>query len=77
MKQEQIEAELDEIRGLYDRLISEYSRPPVLKEGFNERYYDAIRMRMELGSFFKTEKGVVLSLIEQASELIRREKEEK
>ena len=62
MKQEQIEAALDEIRSRYDRLTSDYGKPAALKDSFNERYYDALRMRMGLDNFFKNEISAVEAL---------------
>ncbi|MBI9102022.1 MAG: hypothetical protein JEY99_06365 [Spirochaetales bacterium] len=62
MKQEQIEEALDEIRKLYDHLIASHGKSPSLKDSFNERYYDAIRMRMDLPGFFRNENDAVKAM---------------
>jgi len=73
MKQEQIEEALDEIRRLYDQLISSHGKSASLKDSFNERYYDALRMRMDLPNFFKNENDAIQAM---ESEVFREQQAE-
>ncbi len=73
LKQKDIDQALEEIRLLYDEYIAEYEKSPTLKTSFDERYYDALRFRMDLSVFFRNEKSALEGMA--ASDRREREKE--
>ncbi|WP_037570945.1 hypothetical protein [Spirochaeta cellobiosiphila] len=46
---------LDKIRSEYNHLVVRYGKSPRLKSAFEDRYYEALRKRLDLPTFFKAE----------------------
>ncbi len=72
LKQKDIDQALEEIRLLYDEYITKYDKSSTLKTSFDERYYDALRFRMDLSVFFRNEKSALEGM--EASDRREREK---
>ena len=64
---------LHDVRNGYNQLIENYNKPSSLREQFNQRYREAIKSRMQLEKFLKTEKEVVETLIGQAKAKVEAE----
>ncbi len=65
---------LKEIRGEYDKLVMNYSRPRSIAKQFDLRYHDAVEYRLDLMKFLEAEREAVKTLLEQAENRINTEK---
>ena len=62
---EETAAAVERIRSLYNDYIIRYSKPFSVKNGFEERYRDALRSRIDLDGFLFAEFSVIRQLIQR------------
>lgn len=62
---EEITAAIERIRSLYNDYIIRYSKPFSVKTGFEDRYRDALRSRIDLDGFLYAEFSVIRQLIQR------------
>ncbi len=67
---EEVARKVAEIRRFYNDYIVGYLKPPSVRNGFEERYYAALKAKIDLTAFLSAEREVV-------KELINREKRKK
>ncbi len=61
----EIEQAVNKIRQKYDDFIIQYLQPFTVKEAFEERYIEAIRVRKDMSSFLKLEISILYDLTQK------------
>ena len=77
LKQGEIDDALEKIRLKYDDYIARFGKPGTLKSSFEQRYLDALRMRMDLTRFIQAEIDAVMELEARELREIKRLKQQK
>lgn len=77
LNQKDIEKNLKDIRGAYNTFISKYGKQRNLLSAFDERYFEALRTRMDLGRFFEAEKSALKDMEEQEIAHLRKMQNQK
>ena len=67
---QEIQNAVEKIRKGYDDYIIRYIKPPRLRQGFENRYWEALQSRVDISAFLKAE-------IEVLQELMAKEEERK
>jgi hypothetical protein len=65
----EIESAVHKIRTLFDDVIVGYMLSPKIKNNFEDRYLQALRSRVDIGSFLAAEMSALLRLKEEKEEL--------
>ncbi len=66
---DEIRSTVAKIRGAYDSVIIGYMLSPKIKDAFEDRYLQAMRARVDMGSFLAAEMMAVRRLAEEKDEL--------
>jgi hypothetical protein len=74
---QEIDRALDMIRSKYDHLITAFMAPLSLKNDFEERYSQALRMRMGMELFIRGEMEMIEELIQEEEEAREQEEQAK
>lgn len=66
---QEVERKIGEIKSKYDHYIVQYLKPPSTKRAFEERYYYALKNRLDLTNFIDAEMSVLGELIAKEESL--------
>jgi hypothetical protein len=72
LRDEDIQLALESLRRKYDDFIIQYTLPPIIKRQFEDRYLNALRIRVSLDWFFKEEEKILHGIIEEELDRRRR-----